>query len=72
MTKVEAIKLVLKDNGGVATWNIIYNQLEKYYPNIKASLEWKAGVRGVLYREIDKAFKIVDVGIIALIDFDEK
>ncbi len=72
MTKVEAIKKVLEDNGGVATWNIVYNQLEKYYPDIKKSKEWKAGVRGVLYRELEKKFKMLDVGLIALLEFDEQ
>lgn len=72
MTKVEAIKKVLEDNGGVATWNIVYNHLEKYYPNIKKSKEWKAGVRGVLYRELEKKFKMLDVGLIALLEFDEQ
>jgi predicted restriction endonuclease len=72
VTKVEAIKKVLEDNGGVATWNIVYNHLEKYYPNIKKSKEWKAGVRGVLYRELEKKFKMLDVGLIALLKFDEQ
>ena len=54
MTKVEAIKRVLEDNGGIATWEIIYNEIEKYYPEAKVSTEWQAGIRGVLYREIQK------------------
>lgn len=72
MTKVEAIKKVLEDNGGVAIWNIIYNQLDKYYPNIKSPKDWKAGVRGVLYRDLGKAFKMLDEGLIALIDYEEE
>ncbi len=40
MTKVEAIKQLLKDNGGIATWEIIYNEIEKYYPDAKKSREW--------------------------------
>ena len=71
MTKVEAIKKVLEDNGGIAVWNIIYNQLEKYYPEIKRQKDWKAGVRGVLYRDIGKNFKMLDEGLIALLDFNE-
>lgn len=71
MTKVEAIKKVLEDNKGIATWNIIYNQLEKYYPEIKNSKDWKAGVRGVLYRDIGKNFKMIDEGVIALLDYNE-
>lgn len=71
MTKVDAIKKVLEDNDGIAVWNIIYNQLEKYYPEIKKQKDWKAGVRGVLYRDLGKNFKMVDEGVIALLNYDE-
>ena len=71
MTKVEAIKKVLEDNNGLAVWSIIYNQLERYYPDIKSPKEWKAAVRGVLYRDLGKSFKMLDEGLISLIDFDE-
>ncbi len=73
MTKVEAIKSVLKDNGGIATWEIIYNEIEKYYPTAKASHEWQAGIRGVLYREIrnHRNFKKIDDGTYSLAEFDE-
>ena len=72
MTKVEAIKKVLEDNGGIATWEIIYNEIEKYYPEAKKSKEWSAGIRGVLYREIknDKSFKRIDEGTYSLADYD--
>lgn len=71
MTKVEAIKKVLEDNNGVAIWSIIYNQIEKYYPEIRNPKDWKAGVRGVLYRDLGKSFKILQEGVVALIDYDE-
>ena len=73
MTKVEAIKKVLEDNGGIATWEIIYNEIEKYYPEAKKSREWSAGIRGVLYREIKnkRSFKKIDEGVFALGDYDE-
>lgn len=71
MTKVEAIKKVLEDNNGVAIWSIIYNQIEKYYPGIKRQIDWKAGVRGVLYRELGKDFKMLEEGVVALISYDE-
>lgn len=73
MTKVEAIKKVLEDNGGIATWEIIYNEIEKYYPEAKVSREWSAGIRGVLYREIKnhKNFKKIDEGVFALENYDE-
>lgn len=72
MTKVEAIKKVLEDNGGIATWEIIYNEIEKYYPEAKKSKEWSAGIRGVLYKEIknDKSFKKIDEGTYSLADYD--
>lgn len=71
MTKVEAIKKVLEDNGGVAIWSIIYNQIEKYYPEIKRQKDWKAGIRGVLYRDLGKNFKMLEEGVVALIKYDE-
>lgn len=71
MTKVEAIKRVLEDNNGVAVWSIIYNQIEKYYPEVKRQKDWKAGVRGVLYRDVGKNFKMLEEGIVALIGYDE-
>jgi putative restriction endonuclease len=71
MTKVEAIRKVLEDNNGVAVWSVIYNQIEKYYPEIQRQKDWKAGVRGVLYRDLGKSFKMLDEGIIALLNFDD-
>lgn len=74
MTKVDAIKRVMQDNGGTATWDIIYDNIEKYYPSAKTSLEWKAGIRGVLYRELKakRHFKKIGLGIFALTDYEEK
>jgi hypothetical protein len=54
VTKVEAIRKVLEELNGVATWEQIYDNIEKYYPHAKASKAWKEGLRGVLYREIKK------------------
>lgn len=73
MTKVEAIIKVMQDNGGLANWAIIYNEIEKYYPTIKRQKAWTAGVRGVLYREINnqKNFKKIDEGLFALMQYDE-
>jgi hypothetical protein len=42
MTKVEAIIKVMQDNKGIVNWKILYNELEKYYSEIKKSKEWKA------------------------------
>ena len=74
MTKVEAIKKVMEDNGGVASWKIIYKNIEKYYPSIKSSISWQQGIRGVLYREISnsQSFKKLSFGIFALINYQEE
>ena len=73
MTKVDAIKKVMEDNNGVASWDIIYNNIEKYYSTAKNSVKWEAGIRGVLYREIkeNRSFKKIGLGIFALKDYIE-
>ena len=73
-TKVEAIKKLIQDFNGVASWEQIYNNIEKYYPAAKTSKEWKAGIRGVFYREIKnkKNFKKVGLGLYALEDYKEE
>ncbi|MFI3170336.1 MAG: HNH endonuclease [Faecalibacterium sp.] len=73
MTKIEAIFLILADHGGIANWQMIYNEIEKYYPNAKKSVAWQEGIRGVLYREIKRGgIKKIDTGIFALGDYDER
>lgn len=74
MTKVEAIKKVIEDHNGIATWEIIYNEIEKYYPSAKSSEQWEAGIRGVFYREEKnkRNFKRVGLGMVALLDFKEE
>lgn len=68
MTKVEAIERVMLDNGGTASWNVIYDNITKYYPNAKSSKDWQEGIRGVLYRDIKKnsRFKKIGEGMFAL------
>lgn len=74
MTKVEAIEKVMKDNGGAASLDIIYNNICKYYPTAKDSKEWEAGIRGVLYREIrnNRRFKKIGLSIYAISDYQEE
>ena len=74
MTKVEAIEKVMRDNGGAASLDIIYNNICKYYPTAKDSKEWEAGIRGVLYREIrnNKRFKKIGLSIYAISDYQEE
>jgi predicted nucleotide-binding protein (sugar kinase/HSP70/actin superfamily) len=61
MTKVEAIRKVMEANGGTATLSQIYKQVKKYKEDIDQAADWKAGLRGVLYREVrnNKTFKKV-------------
>lgn len=74
MTKVEAIEKVMKDNGGTASFGIIYNNICQHYPSAKDSKEWEAGIRGVLYREIrnNRRFKKIGLSIYALADYQEE
>lgn len=73
MTKVKAIKKVLEDHQGLATWEIIIDEVEKYYPNAKNSATRQDGLRGVYNREekLGKTFKRVGIGTLARIDYDE-
>lgn len=52
ITKVEAIKKVMSANGGKATLQQIYQQAKRYKKDIDQANDWKAGLRGVLYREV--------------------
>ncbi len=70
MTKVEAIKQIMLKYNGVATLQIIYNEIELFYPDAKRSKTWEAGLRGVLYRDIGKTFKKLDDATYSLIDYD--
>lgn len=73
MTKVEAIKKILEAHNGIATWQIIYDDFEKYYPNLKTALEWKAGLRRAFYQEEknNRNFKRIGLGMLALLEFKE-
>lgn len=74
VTKVDAIRRVIQKFDGVVNWKQIYENIEEYYPAAKVSREWKAGIRGVLYREIknEKNFKKVGLGLYALADYQEE
>ena len=71
MTKVEAIKALMKAYNGVISLKILYSEIEKYYPDAKKSEEWQAGLRGVLYRDLGKSFKRLDGSLYSLIDYNE-
>lgn len=74
MTKVDAIEQVMIANGGSASLNQIYEQIEKYYPSAKQSETWDAGLRGVLYRELKHGnrFKKIGLSIYAVSDYQEE
>ena len=76
MRKIDAIIKVLEDNGGTANWQIIYDNICKYYPSAKDSVKWQEGIRGVLYREIRKSensrVKKIGLSIYALSDYKEE
>lgn len=74
MTKVDAIERVMIDNGGSASLQVIYDNIEKYYPSAKVSKEWAAGIRGVLYRELTHGtrFKKIGLSIYAVSDYQEE
>ena len=52
MTKVEAIRKALEANGGTATLSELYALTKKFKKDVDVAEDWKAGLRGVLYREI--------------------
>lgn len=70
MTKVEAIVRVMEEQGGTATLQDIYRNAGRYYKGVRASDEWQAGLRGVLYREVrrGRTFKKVGPATLALTD----
>ncbi|HOJ39734.1 MAG TPA: hypothetical protein PKX93_04060 [bacterium] len=74
VTKVEAIRKVLEEFNGVATWEQIYNNIEKYYPAAKRGSAWMEGIRGVLYRELknNRNFKRIGLGIYSLKEYEEE
>ncbi len=72
LTKVSALKLLLEDNWWIATWEIIYNEIEKYYPDVKSPKDWQAALRWVLYRDIWKNFKKIDEWVFSLLSYNEE
>ncbi len=69
-TKVKAIANLIKENGGTATWEEIYSNINRYYKGAKESKYWQEGLRGVVYREIRNGhtFKMVGKGVVELKD----
>ena len=70
--KIDAVAQILADKGGCATWDEIYRVFYEYYKHPKSTVDWESGIRGVVYREIDKGrmFK-VEGGTVYLLDHVE-
>ena len=68
-TKVQAIAAFIRENGGSATLQEIYENIERFYKGAKVSAEWQAGIRGVIYRERRNTgtFKQIAPATIALV-----
>jgi len=58
----EAIEQVLRDNGGVASLEVLYRDIAQYR-DLTTNREWKATLRGILYREMQRKGQIVRVGL---------
>ena len=71
ITKVWALRELLKDNWWIATWEIIYNEISKYYTKIRDPKDWQAALRWTLYRDIWKNFKKIDEWVFSLLEYDE-
>lgn len=70
LTKVQAIAKLIKENGGQASWPEIYGGIARHLPSAVLARDWKAGLRGVVYREIrnKKTFEMAGSGVVALRD----
>lgn len=70
MTKVQAINRVMKEKNRPVTLEEIYKGVKKFKNDVDSSTHWKAGIRGVLYREIrnGKTFKKAQVATYYLAD----
>ena len=62
LTKVQAIIKVMEANGGSADLATLYRCIGRYYKGAKASTEWQAGIRGVLYRELRRGRLLLRTG----------
>jgi len=72
ITKIEALKKLMKDNGGIASWGDIYDNIEKYRPGTTDGENWQEGLRGVLSPDIraKKNFKRIGFGTFALLEYE--
>jgi len=58
----KAIEQVFEDNGGIVSLNVLYRDIAKYR-DITTNREWKATLRGILYREMQQKGNIVRIGL---------
>jgi len=73
---VAAIKKVMEDSNGVASLQMLYENIGKYrdYSHYKNDSDWQAALRGHLYREIknNRNFRRIGLAIYALQDYREE
>lgn len=68
-TKVEAVvRIFSKLKRSELSWTEIYQGIQADFPHFTTAKDWKAGVRGVVYREIrnKRTFTRKGEGVIAL------
>jgi len=58
----EAIEQVIVDNGGVASLDKMYVDILKYR-DVSSNRQWKATLRGILYRDMRQRGRIVRIGL---------
>jgi len=58
----EAIEQVLRDNGGVASLEVLYRDIAQYR-DLTTNREWKATLQGILYQEMQRKGQIIRVGL---------
>ena len=62
MAKIEAIKAVLLAHGGSASWTTIRQEIGLHYRGTKVYLDWQAGFRALIFREIKRNRTFEDLG----------
>jgi len=74
ITNIEAFKKLMEDNGGVASWGYIYENIERYKPDAKLGPNWQAVLRGTLYNEIKNGRNFQQTGLatFALLDYEQE
>ena len=59
---IESIEQILKDNGGTASLEKMYQDIGRYR-DLSGNQQWQATLRGVMYRDMRQRDRIVRVGL---------